>query len=155
VGSAVEQAVGQAVEKAVQSVLIELMTNPDVLALLRAAAPPSPSPPEPAPPDDRRPRGPGVLASAWNWATRKATSAARACASGLRRAGQVARLAWGVSSTTVKVAVVAGAAAVAGAAYAARKQIAAAASAACGWARGLAGRAGAFLAGLLPAACDI
>src|SRR4051812_4749727 len=61
VASAVEQAVEVAVREAIQGVIAEVLTNPDLLALLRTAVTPpaSTTPADPTPPDQPR-RGPGL-----------------------------------------------------------------------------------------------
>ena len=76
VGLAVRQAVEQAVRQGVQAAVAEVLSNPDVLALLRAAAPP-------ATPTPSVPTGPSRL--------KKFASAAKNCAKAtLQKLGQVA-----------------------------------------------------------------
>src|SRR5579883_2650683 len=58
VADAVKSAVGAAVREAVQATLIEVLTNPDVLARLRAAA--APPPRQATPPPLPVPNGPTV-----------------------------------------------------------------------------------------------
>jgi hypothetical protein len=85
VAQAVQDAVGVAVREAVRSVLAELLTNPDVLTLVRAAAaPPSAAGAEP---EAGRPFPvAGGLGRAWAWVGDRVRQARRAAALMLRRA---------------------------------------------------------------------
>src|SRR5262249_46873603 len=121
VADAVREAVGEAVNQAVQAVLMELMTNPQLHKTIQTAHAP------PAHEKGEEPRqGGSVLSRLWQ----KARSCARACAGGLKRTFQAARLAWSLAGDKIKALAIAGVACAAGAAYAARSKIATAAGAA-------------------------
>jgi hypothetical protein len=140
VADAVREAVGAAVSQAVQAVLMELMTNPE----LQKATRQTPQREQ----DDEPPKPPGSLLSrAWQ----KVRSAGSACAGGLKRTFQAARLAWSLAGERGRAVAVAAATIAAGAAYAARAKIACAMTAAVGFAKGLIVSARGSLVRLAPA----
>jgi hypothetical protein len=87
VADAVRAATHAAVQEAVQRALVEVLTSPDVLALLGGLAPPRQPSPLPASPPaiegEDRPGLRGRLGAARAWAGRKARAAGAACARGL------------------------------------------------------------------------
>lgn len=113
-------AVADAVREAVQAVLVQVMTNPDLQRMMRQAAAPAEQPRK----EEEKPKeSRSLLSRLWG----KACSAANACVSGVGTAVQFAGLAWGLAGGKTKTLVLAGAATAAGAAYAARDKIALAA----------------------------
>jgi len=136
----VREAVGLAVQEAVQAVLTELLTNPALREQLQKAA--SPTPPSSA---GRTPEGGGGrLAALCGRVGDKLRSACRAGAGCLRRAARAASLAWQLADDRVRAALLVVAA------YLARTTLAAAARRLCGAARSLAGRAWGALRRALP-----
>jgi hypothetical protein len=95
VATAVREAVGLAVKEAIQAVFAEVLSNPDVLARLHAAAGPAPAPTTPAPESAGAPAAPGWLGRARALATKGAAAVRGACAGcadlTARAAGAVAR----------------------------------------------------------------
>src|SRR3954451_14668346 len=84
------QAVADAVQGAVHKALVELMTNPELVALLggaagRAAPAPPPTPPEAVPVQaDERPTLGRRLGQARDWAGARVSGACAACGRGVR-----------------------------------------------------------------------
>jgi hypothetical protein len=102
VASAVREAVGLAVQEAVQAVLTELLTNPALRAQLQG-----PAEAESAPPDDPANRsggGKGRLAALCGRVSDRLRSACRVGAGWLRRAAQAASLAWRLADDRVRAA---------------------------------------------------
>jgi hypothetical protein len=111
VASAVREAVGLAVQEAVQAVLTELLTNPALREQLQKA------PPAPPPPAERtREGGRGRLAALCGRVGDKLRSACRAAAGWLRWAAQAVSLAWRLAGDRVRAALLAAAGAAAAAA---------------------------------------
>jgi hypothetical protein len=139
VQQAVELAVREGVHRGVRGALAEVLTNPEVLAVLRAAA---------APAADARPApaGPPRSGGRWGWLKAWLQKARSALGAGLRRARQVASAAWNGLSLLrpvrgrLPVALGVGAAGVG--AYFAGPYVAAAAGALAGVLSTLAARAG-------------
>ena len=133
------EAVGLAVQEAVQAVLAELLTNPALREQLQKAAPPDPTPP--ATPEGGR----GRLAALGGRVGDKLRSACRAGAGCLRRAGRAASLAWRLADDRVRAALLVAVA------YLARTTLPAAARRLGGAARSLVNRAWGALRRGLPA----
>jgi hypothetical protein len=90
VAAAVQEAVGVAVREAVRSVIAEVLTNPDVLALLRAAVGPAAPASQPSAPEAAKPRRVvSHFARARAWVGGKLRQVREACASALRRVGKL------------------------------------------------------------------
>ena len=137
------EAVGLAVQEAVQAVLAELLTNPALREQLQR-----PAEAEAAPPDDPANRsggGKGRLAALCGRVGGKLRSACRAGASWVRHAAQAASLAWRLAGARVRAVLLVAAA------YLARTALADPARRLCGAARSLAGRAWGALRRALPA----
>lgn len=82
VAAAVESAVGTAVRETIQATLLELLTHPEIKALLQAATASFAVPSQAAPSYEEEERRPGLrerLATARAWARRKAWAAGTAC----------------------------------------------------------------------------
>ena len=134
------EAVGLAVQEAVQAMLTELLTNPTLREQLQKAAPPTP--PRPA---ERAPEGgKRRLAVLCGFIGDKLRSACRAAAGWLRWAGQAVSLAWRLADDRVRAALLVVAA------YLARTALAAAARRLRDGARSLASRAWGALRRALP-----
>ena len=136
------EAVGLAVQEAVQAVLTELLTNPALREQLQR-----PAEAEPAPPDDpaNKHGGKGRLAALCGRVGDKLRSASRVGARWVRHAAQAASLAWRLADDRVRAALLVVAA------YLARTALAAAARRLCGATRSLAGWAWGALRRALPA----
>ena len=135
------EAVGLAVQEAVQAVLAELLTNPALREQLQKAAPPDPTPPAGRTPEGGR----GRLAALCGRVRDKLRSACRAGARWVRHAAQAAPLAWRLADDRVRAALLVAAA------YLAHTALADPARRLCGAARSLAGRAWGALRRALPA----
>jgi hypothetical protein len=145
----VREAVGLAVQEAVQAVLTEVLTNPALRAQLQNAASSAP----PAEPAHRSEGGrKRRLAVLFGRVGDKLRSACWAGAGWLRRAGQAARWAWRLAGVRARAMLLAGAGvAAAGAAYLARTALAAAAHRLYDGAAALAGKAWGAFRRVLPA----
>jgi hypothetical protein len=90
IADAVKEIVPTVVAETLKATLLEIATNPDILALLRGGLPPA-SPPsaEPQPPA-QRPTGVRrvgqALATAWSWSLKKSAAAGRAITAPARNA---------------------------------------------------------------------
>jgi hypothetical protein len=143
VASAVREAVGLAVQEAVQAVLTELLTNPALREQLQG-----PAAAEAAPPDDpanKHGGGKSRLAALGGRVGDKLRSACRVGAGCLRQAARAASLAWRLADGRLRAALLVAVA------YLARTALAAAARRLCGAARSLAGRAWGAFRRVLPA----
>jgi hypothetical protein len=133
----VREAVGQAVQKAVQAVLTELLTNPALREQLQRPAAAEAAPPDG--PDNKHGGDKSRLATLCSRVRNKLRSAGRVGAGCLRQAGRAASLAWQLADDRVRAALLVAVA------YLARTALAAAARRLWGGAKALAGRAwGAF-----------
>ena len=80
VASAVRDATAQAVQQAVQATLTEILTSPELMALIGAARAPAPvAEPDPPPPASPAPRLRDRIGSALGWAGQKIRTAREAC----------------------------------------------------------------------------
>ena len=137
------EAVGLAVQEAVQAVLTELLTNPALREQLQR-----PAAAESAPPDDpanKQGGGKSRLAALCGRVGDKLRSACRAGIGWLRQAGRAAPLAWHLAGDRVRAVLLVAAA------YLAHTALADPARRLCGAARSLAGRAWGALRRALPA----
>jgi hypothetical protein len=137
----VREAVGLAIQEAVQAVLAEMLTNPALREQLQKAASPVPPPPAGRTPEGGR----GRLAALCGRVRDKLRSACRAGARWVRHAAQAAPLAWRLADDRVRAALLVAAA------YLAHTALADPARRLCGAARSLAGRAWGALRRALPA----
>jgi hypothetical protein len=146
----VREAVGLAVQEAVQAVLTELLTNPALREQLQKAAAPKAAPPDD--PANKHGGGESRLAALCGRVGDKLRWACRAGAGWLRQAAQAARWAWRLAGARVRAALLAAAgAAAAAAACLARTSLGAAARRLWGGAKALAGWAWGALRRALPA----
>ena len=136
------EAVGLAVQEAVQAVLVEVLTNPLLREQLQR-----PAAPEAAPPDDTSPQGgggQGRLAVVCARVCATLRSAGRAAAGWLQWAGQAVSLAWRLAGDRVRAVLLVAVA------YLAHTTLPATARRLGGAARDLASRAWAALRRALP-----
>jgi hypothetical protein len=139
----VREAVGLAVQEAVQAVLAELLTNPALREQLQGPAASEPAAPDG--PANKHGGGKSRLAALSGRVGDKLRSACRAAAGCLRQAGRAASLAWHLADDRLRAALLVAVA------YLARTALAAAARRLCGAAKALAGRAWGALRRALPA----
>ena len=136
------EAVGLAVQEAVQAVLAELLTNPALREQLQRPAASESAPPDG--PANKHGGGKSRLAALCSRVRNKLRSAGRAGAGCLRQAAQAASLAWRLAGARVRAVLLVAAA------YLARTALADPARRLCGAARSLAGRAWGALQRALP-----
>jgi hypothetical protein len=148
VATAVRDAVGLAVQEAVQAVLTAVLADTALRDQLQKAASP-----DAAAPTERAPEsGKGRLAALCGRVRAKLRSACRAGAERLRQAGQAATVAWQLAGDRVRAVLLAGAGvAAAGAACLARTSLAATAGRLWEGTKSLADKASAALRRALPA----